>query len=122
MDGLWYPTVEHYFQSQKFLDAEYREKVRRAPTAKDAANLGRSRRVPLREDWEQVKDEIMMAAVMAKFRTHKDIRELLLSTNDEAIIENAPGDYYWGCGKDGTGENRLGHILEDVRHRIASEI
>ncbi len=29
-DGLYWPTVEHYFQAQKFTDPAYREKIRRA--------------------------------------------------------------------------------------------
>ncbi len=118
IDGLWWPTTEHYFQAQKFEDAVYREKIRNAPSAKEAANLGRSRKMPIRTDWEQVKDEVMRRAVLKKFETHKDIRELLLRTGEEEIVENAPGDYYWGCGKDGTGLNRLGTILQEVREEL----
>jgi N-glycosidase YbiA len=118
MNGVWWPTVEHYFQAQKFEDAVYQEKIRTADTPKKAADLGRSRQVPLRSQWEMVKDEIMLQAVRKKFQTHKEIRELLLSTEDKAIVENAPGDYYWGCGKEGTGLNRLGHILQQVRTEI----
>ncbi len=77
--------------------------------------MGRDRKHPLRKDWEQVKDEIMQQAVLQKFRTHADIREILLATGDELIVENAPIDYYWGCGKDGSGKNRLGEILMAVR-------
>ena len=25
MNGQWWPTVEHYFQAQKFLDVEYKK-------------------------------------------------------------------------------------------------
>jgi hypothetical protein len=57
----------------------------------------------------------MRKAVLRKFETHKDIREVLLSTGDELIVENSPIDYYWGCGKDGSGKNRLGEILMEVR-------
>ncbi len=60
----------------------------------------------------------MFDAVLKKFETHDEIRDLLLSTGDENIIENAPGDYYWGCGKDGTGKNKLGLILMEVRERL----
>jgi len=77
--------------------------------------MGRDRSHPLRGDWEQVKDEIMQQAVLQKFKTHADIREILLSTSDELIVENSPIDYYWGCGKDGSGKNRLGEILMAVR-------
>ena len=77
--------------------------------------MGRERSRPLRPDWEQVKDDIMRKAVLRKFETHADIREVLLSTGNELIVENAPGDYYWGCGADGSGKNRLGQILMEVR-------
>ena len=115
MEGEWWPTVEHYFQAQKFLDEDYRVRIRGCHSAKQAAELGRSRKVPLRADWKAVKDDIMRAAVLKKFRTHAALAELLLSTGDAPIVENAPGDYYWGCGKDGTGLNRLGEILMETR-------
>lgn len=118
MDGLWYQTVEHYFQSQKFEDPERRETIRGAHTPKAAAELGRSRDVAIRGDWEETKVEIMKEAVLRKFRTHGGPRALLLSTGDEPLIENAPGDYFWGCGKDGTGQNCLGRILEEVRELL----
>jgi ribA/ribD-fused uncharacterized protein len=115
MDGVWWPTVEHYFQAQKFAGTEHAEQVRRARTPKDAASLGRDRSRPLRADWERVKDDVMRRAVLRKFETHAALRELLLATGDEAIVENAPGDYYWGCGQDGTGRNVLGKILVETR-------
>ncbi|MEM1370056.1 MAG: NADAR family protein [Cyanobacteria bacterium P01_H01_bin.15] len=118
LDGLWWKTTEHYFQSQKFLDAEYKEKIRLCHSPKEAADLGRSRKLPLREDWEEIKDEVMLVAVRKKFQTHSSLRELLLSTGNQDIVENAPGDYYWGCGQDGTGRNQLGKILTRVRNEL----
>lgn len=118
LDGLWWPSVEHYFQAQKFEDAAYREQIRVAHSAKEAANLGRSREMPLRNDWESVKESVMFRAVRKKIQTHPAVRELLLGTGDTPIIENAPGDYYWGCGKDGSGKNRLGEILMQVRGEL----
>ncbi len=117
LDGLWWATSEHYFQAQKFVttDRDWFEKIREVKNPKDAARMGRDRSHPLRSDWEQVKDEIMQQAVLQKFQTHADIREILLATGDELIVENAPGDYYWGCGKDGSGKNKLGQILMAVR-------
>lgn len=121
MDGVWWPTVEHYFQAQKFAGmghADYVERIHRAATPKQAAELGRSRSVPLRADWEQVKNAIMLAAVLRKFETHEAIRAILLATGDEEIVENAPRDYYWGGGADGSGLNRLGATLMEVRARL----
>ncbi len=118
LDALWWPTSEHYFQAQKFLDATYAETIRNAPSPKLAADLGRSRNYPLRPDWEEAKIAIMRQAVTRKFETHADIREILLSTGEQSIVENAPGDYFWGCGKDGTGKNVLGKILVEVRDML----
>ncbi|OCR01959.1 Swarming motility protein ybiA [Oscillatoriales cyanobacterium USR001] len=115
LDGVYWPTSEHYFQAQKFAGTPHVEEIRQVKTPKDAAKMGRDRKRPLRKDWEQVKDDIMRKAVLCKFETHANIREILLSTNDEEIVENSPIDYYWGCGKDGSGKNKLGLILMEVR-------
>ena len=120
MEGEWWSTTEHYFQAQKFEDANYREQIRRASSPKQAAELGRSRAIPLRADWEASKEEVMFQAVKAKFLTHPALKTLLLETGTEEVVENAPGDYYWGCGKDGSGKNRLGYILMRVREELAS--
>ena len=115
LDGRWWPTSEHYFQAQKFAGTPHVEEVRRAQSPKQAAMRGRSRARPLRADWEQMKDEVMRQGVLRKFETHADLRATLLGTGDEEIVENAPGDYYWGCGADGSGKNMLGQILMEVR-------
>jgi ribA/ribD-fused uncharacterized protein len=115
LDGAYWATSEHYFQAQKFADPAHRKHVAAAKTPKEAATRGRDRSKPLRRDWEKVKDDVMRRAVLKKFETHADIREVLLGTGDEPIVENAPGDFYWGCGADGSGKNMLGRILVEVR-------
>lgn len=120
LDELYWATSEHYFQAQKFMGTPYLEKVRQMKTPKDAANMGRNRSLPLRSDWEQVKDDVMGKAVLQKFKTHADIREILLSTADEVLVENSPVDYYWGFGKDGSGKNKLGQILIEIRRILAN--
>jgi ribA/ribD-fused uncharacterized protein len=120
LDGKHWPTSEHYFQAMKFKGSSVEERIRAAPSPKDAANLGRERSFPLREDWESVKDDIMREAVWAKFSTHGDIRQILLGTGDEEIVEKALHDSYWGCGPDGNGRNMLGKILMEARARFRS--
>lgn len=115
LDGLWYPTVEHYFQSQKFADTPYAEMVRLTEDPVFVARIGKWRQLPIRSDWEQVKDDVMKRAVLRKFELHYPIRQVLLNTGDALIVENAPNDYYWGAGSDGSGKNQLGCILMDVR-------
>jgi ribA/ribD-fused uncharacterized protein len=121
LDELHWATSEHYFQAQKFVGTPYLEQVRQTKTPKDAANMGRDRALPLRSDWNQVKDDVMRKAVLQKFRTHAEIREILLATGDEVLVENSPIDYYWGCGKDGSGKNKLGQILMEIRELLRNE-
>ncbi|WP_313640774.1 NADAR domain-containing protein [Paenibacillus sp.] len=121
LDGKYWHTSEHYFQAQKFVGSIYEEEIRVVESPMDAANMGRDRNKPLRVDWEQVKDEVMKKAVLQKFLTHLDIREILISTLPEEIIEETTNDYYWGCGSKGTGKNMLGKILMEVRSTLELE-
>jgi len=122
LDGFYWPTSEHYFQAQKFPGTPHLDQIRQVKTPRDAAKMGRDRKRPLRPDWNQVKDEIMRQGVLKKFETHSDIREVLLSTGDELIVENSPVDYYWGCGADGSGKNMLGLILMEVRASLRQSL
>lgn len=113
----YYKTSEHYFQSQKFfgINPDYAEVIRRSPTPHQAAKLGRSRQFKIREDWNEIKIQVMIEAVTFKFVHNKDIRKILLETGNRKLVEKSPRDAFWGCGKDGTGRNMLGIILMDVR-------
>ncbi len=121
LNGKYWPTTEHYFQAQKFAGTLHEEAVCRMPTPKAAAQWGRNRSLPLRADWETVKDEVMRRALYAKFTQHPELRRLLLTTRNAEIVENSPIDRYWGCGKDGTGKNRLGVLLMELRDQLSQE-
>lgn len=118
LNGLYWPTSEHYFQAQKFVGTPCLETVRLAKTPKEAARLGRRRDWPLRGDWEQVKDEIMRKAVLCKFEVNAEIRAVLIATGDEDLFEDSPTDAYWGGGAARTGQNKLGQILMEVRAHL----
>lgn len=120
LEGKRWMTSEHYFQAQKFCGTEYEEIIRSLHSPMKAAEMGRNRSLPLREDWEQVKDDIMRKAVRAKFTQNKEIGDILISTGKEIIIENTTNDYYWGCGKDGSGKNMLGIILMEIREELSA--
>lgn len=121
IDGRRWPTAEHYFQAQKFAGTEHEEQIRAAKSPMIAARMGRSRQRPLRADWEQVKEDIMREAVYIKFSQHDDLRAILLGTGDAVIAEHTAKDSYWGDGGDGSGLNRLGAILMEVRERLRAE-
>ncbi|MFC7440673.1 NADAR family protein [Laceyella putida] len=124
LDGKEWPTTEHYFQAQKFVTTapEYAEKIRLASSPMTAAQLGRSRKMPLRKDWESIKDDVMRKAVYTKFKSHPEIQSVLLDTGEEEIVELTTTDTYWGVGSQGTGKNMLGIILMEVRTRLREEM
>jgi ribA/ribD-fused uncharacterized protein len=115
LDGKIWPSTEHYFQAQKFAGTEYEDAVRMTPKPRDAAAMGRDRNLPLRADWEQVKDTIMREAVRAKFNQYPDLGQLLLDTGTAELVEHTTNDSYWADGGDGSGKNMLGKILMEVR-------
>lgn len=118
LDGYTWKTTEHYFQAQKYINTSRFEMIANAATPKEAAELGRDRSVPLRKDWETVKDDIMRKCVLEKFSYYPELKALLLGTGDEEIIEDSPYDSYWGVGKFGTGKNMLGKILMETRELL----
>ena len=118
LKGRIWPTSEHYFQAQKFAATEHEETVRNAKSPMVAARMGRSRERPLRPDWETVKDDIMREVLRAKFSQHPELRSLLLSTGDAQLVEHTRNDRYWADAGDGTGKNRLGQLLMELRAEL----
>ena len=121
LGGKRWPTTEHYFQAKKFEGTRHEEEVRKTKTPGQAAKLGRSRKLPLRKDWESVKERVMYEAIEAKFTQHEDLRELLMGTGDAPLVEHTSRDSYWGDGGDGSGKNRLGHLLMELREQLSGE-
>jgi N-glycosidase YbiA len=122
LDGYCWPTVEHYYQAQKFLGTEFAylgEIIRSAPTPEAAALIGRRPEYAPTANWPERKLLVMEKAVTAKFTSHPDLRQLLLATREAIIVEDSPVDYFWGCGADRSGLNHLGKILMQVRSAMA---
>lgn len=118
LKGLIWPTTEHFFQAQKFTSQEIQEKIREEISPMEAAKLGRSRDYPLRPDWDNVRDDIMRQALMAKFTQHDKLKQLLLSTKGKQLVEHTKNDSYWADGGDGTGKNMLGILLMELRDKL----
>jgi len=116
--GMSWPSSEHYFQAQKFVGTPHEAAIRLAPSPMAAARMGRSHHHTLRPDWEAVKEHVMLEALRAKFTQHGRLSRLLLSTGDAVIIEHTRKDLYWADGGDGSGLNRLGHLLMQVRSEL----
>ena len=122
IDNIYYKTVEHYYQAMKYEDKEIREKIINAETPKEASNIGRDRNNKRIDNFKKIKDDIMYNGILEKFRQNRDIAFKLIETRNQEIAEATVDEYYWGIGKDRTGENHIGKILVKVRDRIKKEI
>ena len=56
IDNVVYTTNEHFFQAMKSLNPKERQAIILAPTPGKAKRLGR--KVSLRKDWEDIKEEV----------------------------------------------------------------
>jgi ribA/ribD-fused uncharacterized protein len=147
VEGIVWPSTEHYYQARKFiydgnseLDREYAELIRNQNTPNKArilANMDAGKqnfawakelriliakykdRVRKRYDWDDIKLEVMKEALRLKFsEKHPSLTKLLLDSNETMIIEDSPRDWYWGIGKDGKGQNWLGKLLMERRQEL----
>lgn len=122
LDRMW-PTVEHFYQAQKFAGTSHEELIRRSATPM----LAKRQALSLveehgRGDWSEVKEQVMLHGLRAKFRQHPDLRERLLESGGRLLIEHTRNDDYWGDAGDGTGANRLGELLMQVRSELRAEV
>lgn len=121
-DGIVYQNSEAAWQAQKTL-AKHKRMEFAQMTASNAKRAGR--RVTLREDWEEVKYNLMVEVLRAKFTQNEELGKVLKSTGDATIVENTTGwhDNLWGscsCQRCNgiTGQNLLGKALMQVRSEL----
>ena len=99
----------------------YAEKIRMAASPKLARKLGQSRKLIILNDWESLRDEVMIRGIRAKFE-NIELRRVLVNTGYKLLIEASPYDYYWGCGADGSGQNKLGKLLMSLRSAFIKSV
>jgi len=129
--GITYPTVEHYYVAMKVkndqqIDGKFityidcRELIAKMPADQAGKVKQFGKIIKVRKDWDDVKLDVMLWGVREKFK-HEDLKEMLLATGDEELVEgNWWNDTYWGICK-GEGENNLGKILMKVRNELQQQ-
>lgn len=120
-DGLLYTNNEAAFQSAKCLNKADRYKFQNLEP-NEAKKLGLT--VELRPHWDEVKFEIMTKIVLDKFMRNPELKQKLIETGNEYLIEgNTWHDNIWGdCScpkcKNKVKHNNLGKILMEVRKLV----
>jgi len=117
VDGIEYPTNEHYYQSMKTYDLKIRQWIASAPNPYLAMVAGRevlnSKYGVSIEEWSGYKIDIMKHGLRAKF-SDPHLRNRLLATGDAIIHEDSEDDMFWGK----KGADWLGKLLMQVRDEI----
>lgn len=119
-EGLTYQSSEAAYQAQKTLNEEIRAQFTRL-NAREARRKGGE--IKIREDWEDVKLNIMYRILRVKFsKPHLKLRDSLIDTGNAYLEEtNYWKDTYWGV-YNGIGENYLGKLLMTVRDELKEGI
>ncbi len=135
LDGFVWPTAEHYMMAQKaiiFKDSQSLQMIKNTNSPREAKALGRMVKNFDNKIWDKHKYEVVLLANIAKFTAHPELKEFLLSTGDDIIVEASPYDRVWGIGLDQTdprcndpkkwmGENLLGYVLMHARELLKDD-
>jgi ribA/ribD-fused uncharacterized protein len=114
-DGDVYNCSEAAYMAGKTLDQNIRNKFIKSSniTPRQARELGQT--FELRDNWINIKYDVMSAVLFDKFYRNVNLRRKLLITGNKYLEEtNHWNDVYWGVCN-GKGENNLGKILMNIR-------
>lgn len=116
LDGCEWPSAEHCFQAAKFVHRpDLFAAIHAAKSAFDAKAIAARNKHLRPRNWHAVRDGVMRRANEAKFGSSARLMRILTNTATRPIVEVAHEDRYWGCGPDGSGTNRAGELLMELR-------
>lgn len=116
-DGDKYPSSENAYQAAKTSNFDMKKRLQECTPSKSKKL---SKDIEVRNDWEEVKLQVMENVVRDKFTRNLRLKLLLLKTGDKYLEEtNYWNDRFWGVC-DGVGHNNLGKILMKIRKELKS--
>ena len=115
-------------KAQIFGDTEMMEKIMSTSDQASIKAYGRKVKGFDEKIWSSVRGDIMVTILVEKFNQNPKLKEVLLATSNDILIEAAPWDKIWGVGKVGNdvtsdkqtwnGLNLLGYSLMKVRELL----
>jgi hypothetical protein len=134
LDGQRYLTAEHYMMAQKarlFKDDAKLSEILASTTPKAAKQLGREVQNFDEALWNQHCFAYVVEGNGGKFSQNPALKDFLLSTANQVLVEASPYDRIWGIGMGVShpdanyperwrGQNLLGFALMQVRAQLRS--
>lgn len=111
-----FKTAEHYYQWQKFIDPVAKLRIIQSKTASLAIDMANNNKHLIIPNFN--KNLAMLNALRAKFSQYETLGQILLSTDNNQLIEHNMLDDYWSDGGDGSGQNQFGKLLMQVRSEL----
>lgn len=109
-----YPSVENAYQAAKTIDKKARKPFETYKPG-EAKRAGKALRI--RDDWDEIKLNVMRHLLQQKFHSCGNLSKKLLATGNAKLMEgNNWNDRYWGVSPvGGVGLNMLGILLMERR-------
>lgn len=125
LEGLMrFDTSEAAYHFEKFIkrgrvptleQRQIAHEIRRAPSAHEAFKIAERNKHLRRDDWDDIKIDVMRRIIRAKADQHEYVRRKLLATGERLLIEGSWRDNFWGVGPNGDGQNMLGKLWMELR-------
>jgi len=130
--GYEFVTSEHALMASKaalFWDFDKFQMILKADSPRSAKYYGRQVKNFSESIWYYARYKIMEDIILAKFGQNPELKDFLLSTGDDILVECSPSDKIWGVGlalsdpawldeKNWQGQNLLGYALMSVRTKL----
>jgi type I restriction enzyme S subunit len=116
-------TSEALYQAFRFNDDQIQRIIMNEKSPMAAKMKSKKYRSRTREDWDEVRVDIMEWCLLMKLKCNwASFATLLIGTGDREIVEESHKDSFWGAVSDETevlvGENVLGKLLMKIRADI----
>lgn len=111
-------TAEHYLSSKILRSASKQATVEKMSDPLLASKYAHAWYRGKTPDWKSNRRVLMTRALYTKVQMYDEVRDYLLATGEQLIVETSLYDYYWGLGRDQRGDNQLGKIWMDIRDKL----
>lgn len=123
IEDIWIRNSEAFYQALKYpSNPEIQRHILRVRSPIFAKNVSRKYKEKARKDWPSIQYKVMRFCIEVKLiQNLNSFSKVLLSTDDQPIVEFSKRDKVWGAVDKGSyyeGINALGRLLMEAREKL----